>query len=254
MPKEGDSRSPRKHAGDEPSSPSKKAKVGSPTKASSPRKGHGAKLHSYWRSSCSWRVRIALALKNIHYDYVPVNLLKGEQVGDEFAAVNPNKRVPTLEIDGHILNQSGAIIEYLDETHPSPALLPKDAFARAQVRNLCGIIGCDIQPVQNLAVLKRAALKLPESEHAGEKAAWGREWIERGFDVLEEELQKTAGTYCFGDIITMADLYLDPQVYNANRFKVDMAKYPTIARIQATLAAHPAFVAAHPSKQPDATE
>ncbi|RHY21765.1 hypothetical protein DYB37_001229 [Aphanomyces astaci] len=256
MPKQGDARSPRKQ--DQVGSPAKKAKVGSPTKAaSSPRKASSsanAKLHSYWRSSCSWRVRIALSLKDIPYDYVPINLLKGEQVSDEFGAVNPNKRVPTLEIDGHVLNQSGAIIEYLEETHPEPALLPSDPFARAQVRNLVGIIGCDIQPVQNLAVLKRAAVKLPAADQAAEKIAWGHEWIERGFDVLEEELKKTAGVYSVGDSITIADLYLEPQVYNANRFKVNMDKYPTIARIQAALAALPAFKASHPSAQPDATE
>ncbi|ETW00385.1 maleylacetoacetate isomerase [Aphanomyces invadans] len=253
MPKQGDARSPRKQ--DQVDLPSKKAKVESPKKALSPRKAHAkTTLHSYWRSSCSWRVRIALNLKNISYDCVPVNLLKGEQVSSEFGAVNPNKRVPSLEIDGHVLNQSGAIIEYLDETRPEPALLPSDPVARAQVRNLVGIIGCDIQPVQNLAVLKRATVKLPESDQAAEKLAWGREWIERGFDVLEEELKKTAGTYAVGDSITIADLYLEPQVYNAIRFKVNMDKFPTIARIQATLSALPAFQASHPSAQPDATE
>ncbi|OQS04794.1 maleylacetoacetate isomerase [Thraustotheca clavata] len=212
------------------------------------------KLHSYWRSSCSWRVRISLAYKQLPYEYVPVNLLKSEQVSSEFAALNPNCRVPTLEIDGHVLHQSGAILEYLEETHPSPALLPKDAFARAQVRNLCGIIGCDIQPIQNLAVMKRSAANLPESEQLAARMAWSKEWIERGFDVLERELVKTAGTYCVGDSITLADIYLEPQVYNANRFKVNMEKYPTIVRIVEKLAEHPAFHAAHPSQQPDATE
>ena len=112
-------------------------------------------LHSYWRSSCSWRVRIALNLKNIEFEYAGVNLLNNEQTLSSFSTMNPNRRVPTLKIDGHVLNQSGAILEYLDETRPSPALLPGDYFLRAQIRNVCDIIGCDIQPVQNLAVLKR---------------------------------------------------------------------------------------------------
>ncbi|OQR94542.1 maleylacetoacetate isomerase [Achlya hypogyna] len=211
-------------------------------------------LHGYWRSSCSWRVRIALAYKQIPYEYVAVNLLKGEQVGEDFAAVNPNRRVPTLEIDGHVLHQSGAILEYIEETRKANPLLPADAFARAQVRNLCGIIGCDIQPIQNLAVMKRAAANYPEADQLAARMAWSKEWIERGFDALETELRKTAGKYCIGDSISLADLYLEPQVYNANRFKVDMAKYPTISRIVEALAEHPAFYAAHPSQQPDATE
>jgi hypothetical protein len=168
MPKGGDARSPRKHLAapseEEFAAPSKRAKPSSPTKASvtSPRSpmspkvaARGIKLHSYWRSSCSWRVRIALALKNINYDYAPVNLLKGEQVETAYTSKNPNGRVPSLEIDGHFLSQSGAIIEYLEETRPNPPLLPKDSALRAQVRNLCCIIGCDIQPIQNLAVMVR---------------------------------------------------------------------------------------------------
>ncbi|KDO21242.1 maleylacetoacetate isomerase [Saprolegnia parasitica CBS 223.65] len=212
------------------------------------------KLHSYWRSSCSWRVRISLAYKQIPYEYVAVNLLKAEQVGPAFTAINPNGRVPTLEIDGHALHQSGAILEYLEETHPAHPLLPADALGRAHVRNLCGLIGCDIQPIQNLAVMKRAVINYAEADQMAARMAWSKEWIERGFHVLEAELAKTAGKYCVGDAISLADVYLEPQVYNANRFQVDMAKYPTIARIVAALAEHPAFYAAHPSQQPDATE
>ncbi|KAG9414060.1 hypothetical protein AC1031_013266 [Aphanomyces cochlioides] len=210
------------------------------------------KLHSYWRSGCAWRVRTALTLKNIEYEYVVVNLLKGEQVSEEYVRVNPNGRVPTLEIDGHVLTQSDAIIQYLEETRPSPALLPEDAFTRAQVRIICAIIGGDIQPVQNLAVMKRATRHYPESEQMEQRLQWGREWVERGFDALEIELKKTAGKYCVGDTVTMADIYLVPQVYSANRFNVDMSTYPTIARIEEALAQLPAFQASHPSNQPDA--
>ncbi|CAH0520162.1 unnamed protein product [Peronospora belbahrii] len=185
-------------------------------------------LYSYWRSSCSWRFQ------------------------DKYTALNPNQRLPTLVVDGHILPQSGAILEFLEETHPEKPLLPTDAFARAQVRNLCAIIGCDIQPIQNLSVVLKATENLPEEQRATKKQQWGRYWIERGFQALEVELVKTAGVYCFGDKVTLADLYLQPQVYNANRFGADVTKFPTIARISAALEAVPAFQKAHPLQQPDA--
>ncbi|GLD93012.1 hypothetical protein PINS_up019335 [Pythium insidiosum] len=211
-------------------------------------------LYSYWRSSCSWRVRIALAHKGIEYEYKAVHLVKngGEQYQDEFSAVNPNQRVPTLVIDGHAISQSSAILEYLEETRPEKPLLPKDPATRAKIRNVCQIIGADIQPIQNLAVMNKAVEALPESEQGAKKIEWGRYWVERGFIALEKELQKTAGAFCVGDTVTLADLFLEPQVYNANRFNVDMSKFPTIARISKTLAELPAFQAAHPSQQPDA--
>uniref|UniRef100_A0AAV1UH95 maleylacetoacetate isomerase n=1 Tax=Peronospora matthiolae TaxID=2874970 RepID=A0AAV1UH95_9STRA len=213
-------------------------------------------LYSYWRSSCSWRVRIALEWKSIPFEYRTVHLLKGggEQFQDEYTALNANQRLPTLVMDGHVLSQSGAILEFLEETHPEQPLLPSDPFARAQVRNLCAIIGCDVQPIQNLAVQLKATEDLPEELRAAKKQQWSHFWIERGFQALEAELVKTAGTFCFGDKVTLADLYLQPQVYNANRVGVDMAKYPTIARITAELEAIPAFQRAHPSQQPDAAE
>lgn len=211
-------------------------------------------LYSYWRSSCSWRVRVALEWKGIAYEYRAVHLLTdgGEQFKEEYTALNPNQRLPTLVVDGRAIPQSSAILEFLEETHPEKPLLPRDPFARAQVRNLCAIIGSDIQPIQNLTVQIKATEDVPEDQRAAKKAAWGKFWVERGFEALEKELVQTAGTYCFGNEITFADLYLVPQVYNANRVGVDMSKYPTIVRVAAALETVPAFQKAHPSKQPDA--
>jgi maleylacetoacetate isomerase len=222
--------------------------------------GEGAEapvLYSYWRSSCSWRVRIALNLKKIAFDYRAVHLLNGggEQFRDEYTALNPMKEVPTLCIDGLTLTQSIAIIEYLEESRPDHGakLLPEDAASRAQVRALTNMIASDTQPVQNLRVLKRftAEFEAPEVKEA-KKLEWGKWAIENGFDGLEKALEKTAGKYSFGDAVTMADLALVPQVYNANRFGVDMSKYPTIARVNAELESLAEFQAAHPSAQPDA--
>ncbi|DBA03612.1 TPA: LOW QUALITY PROTEIN: hypothetical protein N0F65_006791 [Lagenidium giganteum] len=194
-------------------------------------------LYGYWRSSCSYRVRIALETKGIKYEYKAVSLLKdgGEQKKPEFAKLNPNQRVPTLVIDGHVLNQSTAIIEYLEESRPEKPLLPKDPYQRALVRNIVGIIACDTQPIQNLGVLERISQDLPDNAKGPAKLAWGKDWIERGFTALEAELAKCAGKYCVGDAITMADAFLQPQVYNANRFKVDLSKFPHINRISETL-------------------
>ncbi|RLN43811.1 hypothetical protein BBO99_00004988 [Phytophthora kernoviae] len=213
-------------------------------------------LYSYWRSSCSWRVRIALEWKGIEYEYRAIHLVAdgGKQFKDSYKAINPNQRVPTLVVNDHAIPQSSAILEFLEETHSDKPLLPRDSFNRAQIRNLCALIGSDIQPIQNLMVQQKAMEDFPEDQRAAKKMAWGRFWVERGFDALEQELAKTAGTYCFGDEITLADLYLVPQIYNANRVDVDMAKYPTIVRIAAGLEAVPAFQKAHPSKQPDAVQ
>ncbi|KAL3667877.1 hypothetical protein V7S43_006758 [Phytophthora oleae] len=211
-------------------------------------------LYSYWRSSCSWRVRISLEWKGVPYEYRAVHLLNegGEHFKDAFTELNPNQRLPTLVVDGKVLPQSSAILEFLEEMHPEKPLLPSDPFGRAQVRNLCAIIGCDIQPIQNLTVQVKATEDVPEDQRPAKKQAWSRFWIERGFEALERELGKTAGTYCFGDEVTLADLYLQPQVYNAQRVDVDMSKYPIIVRISAGLEAVPAFQKAFPSQQPDA--
>ena len=215
-------------------------------------------LHSYWRSSCSYRVRIVLALKNIPFTTAPVHLVRagGEQLGEAYAALNPTRKVPTLEIDGLRLLQSPAIIEYLEETRPDPPLLPADPAARASVRALCALVACDVQPLGNLCVLKRVAGLLPEAATAEERAAaregWARHFIAAGFAGLEALLAGCAGRYCVGDEVSLADAYLEPQGYNAARFGVDMGPFPTIARVLKNLAEHPAVRAAHPSAQPDA--
>ncbi|XP_019407617.1 PREDICTED: maleylacetoacetate isomerase isoform X2 [Crocodylus porosus] len=201
-------------------------------------------LYSYFRSSCSWRVRIALALKGITYDQVPVNLLKdgGQQLTAEFQVVNPMQQVPALKIDGITLSQSLAIIEYLEETRPNPRLLPQDQKKRAQVRMISDHIVSGIQPLQNLAILQRVGEK---------KLEWAQHYITNGFQALEQILKHTAGRYCVGDEVSMADLCLVPQVYNAERYKVDLAPYPTITRINKALLELEAFQVSHPTKQPD---
>ncbi|KAM9354365.1 maleylacetoacetate isomerase isoform 2-T2 [Pholidichthys leucotaenia] len=202
-------------------------------------------LHGYFRSSCAWRVRIALALKGIEYDQVPVNLIKdgGQQISEEYKKLNPMQQVPALEIDGITLFQSLAVIQYIDETRPGPRLLPEDPKARAQVRIISDVIASGIQPLQNLYVLQR----LGEEK----KMEWAQHFIDRGFQALESILKQTAGKYCVGDEISMADICLVPQVYNADRFKVDVNPYPTIKRINQALLGIEAFKVSHPSQQPD---
>ncbi|TMW63669.1 hypothetical protein Poli38472_002610 [Pythium oligandrum] len=212
-------------------------------------------LYNYWRSSCSWRVRIALTWKGVEYEYRPVDLYAdgGEHFKEEFTKVNPNQRVPALVIDGHAITQSAAILEYLEEAYPEKPLLPKDLIQRAQVRAICMIIGADIQPLQgNNAVMSKAVENVPAEEQDAQKNAWGKHWVQRGFTGLEQELARTAGKFCVGDAITMADLFLEPQVYNAHRFGVDMTQFPIISRISAELSKVPEFQAAHPANQPDA--
>ncbi|XP_057715664.1 maleylacetoacetate isomerase isoform X1 [Corythoichthys intestinalis] len=201
-------------------------------------------LHGYFRSSCSWRVRIAFALKGIEYEQVPVNLIKdgGQQLTKEYSAVNPMRQVPAVEIDGIILSQSLAVIQYIDETRPGPRLLPLDPKKRAEVRMISDLIASGIQPLQNLHVIQKIG---------AEKVQWAQYFINRGFEGLEPLLKQTAGKYCVGDEISMADICLVPQVYNAERFKVDMSLYPTIQRLNQTLVEIEAFRVSHPSCQPD---
>ncbi|KAM8921311.1 maleylacetoacetate isomerase [Pelodytes ibericus] len=201
-------------------------------------------LFGYFRSSCSWRVRIALALKRIEYDQHPISLIKdgGIQHTEEYKRINPMQQVPALQIDGVTLNESLAIIEYLEETRPNPPLLPQDPKKRAQVRMISNQIASGIQPLQNLYVLKKIG---------DEQVEWAQRVIIRGFDALEKMLQDTAGRYCVEDEVTVADLCLAPQVFNAERFKVDLAPYPTITRINQSLSKLEAFVVSHPSRQPD---
>jgi len=212
------------------------------------------KLYSYFRSSAAFRVRIAMGLKGLSYDYLPVHLLKdgGQQLTDAYRKLNADGVVPSLVDGDHTLTQSIAIIEYLDETHPEPKLLPGGALDRAYVRALALEIACEIHPLNNLRVLKYLKRTLGVSEEA--KDGWYRYWIEQGFAALETTLARSGkvGKFCLGDTPTLADICLVPQVFNANRFNIDMAPYPTIRRIVDACMEVPAFQRAHPSVQPDA--
>ncbi|MFC0253914.1 maleylacetoacetate isomerase [Massilia consociata] len=212
------------------------------------------KLYTYFRSSAAYRVRIALNLKGLAYEAVPVHLLRdgGQHLAQEYLAVNPSALVPALQDDAIVLSQSMAILEYLEEAYPATPLLPQDLVGRARVRELAQIIGCDIHPVNNLRVLKYLVKHLGQDEQA--KTDWYRHWIIEGFRSLEAHLARNpgTGTFCHGDSPTIADCFLVPQVFNAKRFDIDVTAYPTIARINDLCVDLPAFKAAHPSQQPDA--
>jgi maleylacetoacetate isomerase len=210
------------------------------------------KLIGYFRSSAAFRVRIALNLKGIAVEHASRHLRRGEQSSADYAALNPQKLVPALLLDdGAVLTQSLAIMEYLEETHPEPPLLPGDPVGRARVRALSLIVSADIHPIQNLRVMAYLRQKFDQTEESA--FAWSRHWIETGFDSYEATLaQGGASTFSHGDTPTMADMCLVPQVFNALRFKVDMKRYPAIQRIHDACMKHPAFDAAQPSKQPDA--
>lgn len=206
-------------------------------------------LYSYFRSSASYRVRIALALKGLSYQTIAVHLVKGEHKQEPFVSVNPQTRVPALKTDsGEILIQSLAIIDWLDEMHPQPPLLPSDPLARAQVRAAAHIIAMDIHPLGNTGprnyLLKNLLHDLETVD------AWTRYWIEEGFAAVERMI--APGPYCFGPQPTLADICLVPQVFNARRYKVDMAKFPKIVAADAACQRHPAFAAAAPAAQSDA--
>lgn len=206
-------------------------------------------LHSAWRASAPYRVRIGLNLKGLSYDYAPVDLVAGQQRGEAYGAVNAQHLVPALEVDGRVLTQSLSILEWLEETHPDPALLPKDLFDRQVVRAMCGIIACDIHPVNNLRILKALA-KLEVGQPAIDD--WVGRWIGEGFAALEPMVARHGAGFAFGETPTMADCCLVPQVYNARRFKVDLTPFPALVRAADAAAGHPAIVAAHPDNQPDA--
>ena len=209
------------------------------------------KLYNYFRSSASFRVRIALELKGLAYEYLPVHLVKGEHKAAEYAAVSASQLVPTLVTDdGQALEQSMAIIEYLDETHPNPPLLPQDAFGRAHVRALAQLISCEIHPLNNLRVLKYLTRDLKVDEEA--KNTWYRHWVRSGLELYENELQRLpGGTYSYGNTPTLADCCLVPQVFNGQRFKVDFGGLTrTMAAFEACMK-HPAFQKAQPSSCPD---
>lgn len=206
-------------------------------------------LYGYWRSSASYRTRIALNLKGVSYRTVGVHLLKDENLSPEHLARHPSGRVPILEIDGVRIGQSMAMIDYLDETRPEPPLLPKDAKARALMRDLKDQIVADIHPLNNTSTLTRLRTQFGADDAA--IAAWYVHWIERGFAVLEQMLPK-AGGFCVGDSVTLADIVLVPQVANSRRFSVDLAPFPNIARLDAALREMPAFRDAAPENQPEA--
>jgi len=211
------------------------------------------KLIGYFRSSAAYRVRIALNFKGIAVEHASRHLRKGEQFSADYAALNPQKLVPSLVLDdGAVLTQSLAIIEYLEEAHPEPPLLPRDPVGRAHVRALSLIVSADIHPIQNLRVMAYLRQKFGQTEESA--FTWSRHWIETGFDAYESMLTHSAekGTFSHGNSPTMADMCLVPQVFNATRFKVDMKRYPAIQRIYDACLKLPAFDAAQPSKQPDA--
>jgi maleylacetoacetate isomerase len=210
------------------------------------------KLYNYFRSSASFRVRIALALKGLSYDYVPVHLAKGEHKQADYADIAADQLVPALELDdGTRLSQSMAIIEYLDETHPTPALVPADALDRARVRALAQSIACEIHPVNNLRVLKYLSKELKVEEEA--KNTWYRHWVRTGLESFERQLAlQPSSTFCFGDTPTLADCCLVPQIFNGQRFNTNLDGLPrTIAAFEACMAL-PAFQQAQPSACPDA--
>ena len=211
------------------------------------------KLHSYFRSSAAYRLRIALALKGLDYDYVAVNLLKSEQKEDRYRSLNPIGLVPALQLDSHeVLTQSVAILEWLEEQYPSPALLPTDAISRARVRAFVNVIACDIHPICNLSVTHH--LKTEFGADQGAILGWYHQWMSRGFEALETLAASTQGTFCMGDSVSLADVCLIPQLYNANRFGIDLGPYPTLAAINTHCLTLDAFKSAAPEQQPDFPE
>jgi maleylpyruvate isomerase len=209
------------------------------------------KLYSYFRSSAAYRVRIAFNLKGLSYETVPIHLQKegGQHLKPDYRAINPQMRVPTLKLDsGELLTQSLAIIEYLDEVHPQPPLLPRDPADRAKVRALAQVIACDIHPVNNLAPLRY--LKNELGQEQAKIDTWYHHWVLAGFDALEAMVRP--GPYAFGADVTLADICLVPQVANARRLKVPLERFPKIVAIDAACAKLPAFDQARPENQPDA--
>jgi maleylacetoacetate isomerase len=209
------------------------------------------KLYSYYRSSAAYRVRIALNLKGIAYETASIHLVKdgGHNRRPEYRAVNPQMRVPALVTpSGEVLIQSIAIIDYLDETYPAPALLPKDPIARTQARALAEIVACDIHPLNNISPLRYLKREMHQEQSAID--AWYHHWVTEGFEAIEALVRP--GPYCCGSEVTLADICLVPQVYNARRLKVPLDKFPNIVAIDTACLALPAFERARPENQPDA--
>jgi len=206
-------------------------------------------LHGYWRSSAAYRVRIALALKGLAFDQVTHDLRTGEQRAPGYRALNPQGRVPALEADGRVMTQSSAILEWLDERWPEPPLLPAAPADRAAVRAIAATVGCDVHPLNNLAVL--TALRATGADEAA-VAAWIGRWIGEGFAAIEPVVATHGRGFAWGEAPGLADCYLVPQVYNAERFGVDLSPYPALMAAVERARALPAFAAAHPDRQPDA--
>jgi len=209
-------------------------------------------FYGYFRSSTSYRTRIAMNLKGLDYDYIAINLAQDEQLKNEFLSLNPQGLVPVLQADDLLLFQSPAILEWLEEVYPKNPLLPKDAAGRMQVRALSAMIGCDIHPLNNRRVLQYLRNELSVDE--AEVIKWCNRWISEGFAALEKRLvaDKTRGKFCYGDSPTFADCYLIPQVSSARRFEVDLNPYPNIVQIDAHCRTLKAFADADPMRQPDA--
>lgn len=207
-------------------------------------------LHGYWRSGAAYRVRIALALKGVAYSQVNHDLRTGAQRAPDYAALNPARLVPALEVDGRILTQSSAIIEWLDERFPDPPLLPADASGRAAVRALVATIAGDTHPLHNLRV--HAALRERFDADEAAISAWNRHWIATGLAVVEAAVQRDGAGFAYGDAPTIADCFTVPALYSAQRFGVDLAPFPALVAASERAAALPAVQAAHPLAQPDA--
>lgn len=207
-------------------------------------------LHSAWRATAPYRVRIGLALKGVEYDYVPVDLIKGQQREPAYKAVNPQGLTPALDIGERVLIQSLAILEWLEETRPEPPLLPKAPLERQLVRTMALIIACDIHPLNNTRIGRYLNKELGVEQAAW--TAWIHRWIVDGFDALEPMVAEHGRGFAFGETPTLADCCLVPQVYSANRYEVDLTPYPAIRAAAERAAAHPAIAAAHPDRQPDA--
>ncbi|HVE88820.1 MAG TPA: maleylacetoacetate isomerase [Burkholderiaceae bacterium] len=212
------------------------------------------RLYNYFRSSASYRVRIALSFKGLPYDYAPVHLLKegGQQLAPSFRALNPDGLVPVLDDGGEVLTQSLAIIEYLEETRPEPPLLPRNPGERAYVRSIALSVACEIHPLNNLRVLRYLVRTLGATEE--QKNVWYRHWVEQGLAALEARLiaEKRGGRYALGDTVTLADIVIVPQIFNAQRMDCNLEPVPSIMRIFDNCMQLPAFLQTQPSAQPDA--
>ena len=207
-------------------------------------------LYNYFRSSASYRVRIALALKGLDYDYKPVSLVKNEHLAESYASVSASRLVPLLKDGEHFVTQSLAIIEYLDETHPEPPLLPADALGRARVRSLALDIACEIHPVNNLRVLRYLVGPMKVAEE--DKNRWYQHWVETGLEVVEQRLATSPTRYCHGDTPTLADCVLVPQIFNAQRFDCRLDHVPNVMRVFEACMQLDAFSKTQPSACPDA--